>query len=328
MRIVDITQYGGPEVLRIAEAPVPEPSHGEVLIRVSAAGLNRADILQRKGHYPPPPGASSILGMEVSGHIAATGAGVNDWKSGDAVCALLAGGGYAEFCVAPAGQCLPIPETIPVPDAAALPEAVFTVWTNLFEPPCLNPGETLLVQGGASGVGSTAIQVARLFGARVAATAGSAAKCDFCMQIGCERTFNYKEEDWAEGVRAWSEGRGVDVILDMVGGDYFPKHLGALAARGRLVHIAYSHGREVTADLALIMQKRIVITGSTLRSRPVEQKAALRDSIRQRLWPHFATGRVHPIIDRVFPLEQVADAHRRMESGQHAGKILLRLDPA
>ena len=328
MRIVDITQYGGTEVLQIAEAPVPEPGCGEVLIRVSAAGLNRADILQRKGHYPPPPGASSVLGMEVSGHVAALGADVDDWKPGDAVCALLAGGGYAEYCVAPAGQCLAIPENIPVPDAAALPEAVFTVWTNLFDPTCLNPGETLLVQGGSSGVGSMAIQVAALFGARVAATAGSAAKCDFCRQIGCERVFNYKEEDWAEGVRAWSGGRGVDVILDMVGGDYFPKHLRALASRGRLVHIAYSRGREVTADLALIMLKRLVITGSTLRSRPAGQKAALRDAIRQRLWPHFGSGRVRPIIDRVFPLEQVADAHRRMESNQHLGKILLRLDPA
>jgi putative PIG3 family NAD(P)H quinone oxidoreductase len=326
MRTVEITQYGGPEVLRIAEAPAPEPGHGEVLIRVSAAGVNRADIMQRQGHYPPPPGASSILGLEVSGHIAESGAGVNDWKRGDAVCALLAGGGYAEYCVAPSGQCLLIPGNMPVPDAAALPEAVFTVWANLFEPACLHPGETLLVQGGASGVGSMAIQVARVFGARVAATAGSRAKCDFCAQIGCERVFHYKEEDWAEGVRVWSGGRGVDVILDMVGGDYFPKHLHALAPRGRLVHIAYSRGREVTADLSLIMQKRLIVTGSTLRSRPIAEKAALRDSIRHRLWTQFALGRVRPVIDRIFPLAQVADAHRLMESGAHTGKILLRMD--
>jgi len=325
MRFIDITQPGGPEVLQVAEAPAPVPGPGEVLIRVAAAGLNRADILQRKGYYPPPPGASPIVGMEVSGHIAETGPGVNEWKKGDAVCALLAGGGYAEYCVAPAGQCLPVPANIPVPDAAALPEVVFTVWTNLFEPPCLRPGETLLVQGGSSGVGSMAIQVAHLFGARVSATAGSREKCDFCLGIGCEHAFDYKAEDWEEAARAWTSGRGVDVILDMVGGDYFPRHLRLLAPRGRLIHIAYSRGREVTADLALIMGKRLVVTGSTLRSRSVVEKTALRDSIRDRLWPHIAAGRVRPIIDRFFPFEQASDAHKRMESSAHIGKIVLRI---
>jgi NADPH2:quinone reductase len=323
MRIVEIAAFGAAEVLRIAEAPVPHAGPGEVVIRVAAAGLNRADILQRQGHYPPPPGASPILGMEVAGRIAETGPGVTEWKPGDAVCALLAGGGYAEYCAAPAGQCLPVPDAVPLPEAAALPEVVFTVWANLFEPPCLQPGETFLVQGGTSGVGTMAIQVARLFGVRVAATAGSREKCDFCLQLGCERAFNYREEDWAEGASAWAAG--VDVILDMVGGDYFPKHLQVLAPRGRLVHIAYGRGRNVTADLALIMGKRLTVTGSTLRGRPVAEKTALRDSIRRRLWPHLAAGRVHPVVDRIFPLEQVAEAHRRMESGEHIGKILLSM---
>ena len=326
MRIVDVTQPGGPEALHVAKAPIPSPGAGEVLIRVAAAGLNRADILQRQGHYPPPPGASAIIGLEVSGHVEAAGAGVTAWKPGDPVCALLAGGGYAEYCVAPAGQCLPIPPRVPVAEAAALPEAVFTAWTNLFEPECLRPGETLLVQGGSSGVGSMAIQIARLFGARVSATAGGADKCKFCIELGCERAFDYRREDWEEAARQWADGRGVDVILDMVGGDYFPRHLRLLAARGRLVHIASSRGREVTADLALIMRHRLTVTGSTLRGRPVAEKAALGDSIRRRLWPHLAAGRIRPIVDRVFPLEQVAEAHRRMESGQHIGKILLRVD--
>jgi putative PIG3 family NAD(P)H quinone oxidoreductase len=325
MRIIAVTEPGGPEALHIVEAPVPKPGPGEVLIRVAAAGLNHADIMQRQGHYPPPPGASEILGMEVAGHIAETGAGVGEWKTGDPVCALLAGGGYAEYCVAPAGQCLPVPASIQIAHAAALPEVVFTVWTNLFEPACLQPGETLLVQGGSSGVGTMAIQVAHLFGARVVATAGSPAKCDFCIGIGCERAFQYKADDWAEAARDWSGGRGIDVILDMVGGDYFPRHLRLLAPRGRLVHIAYMRGREVTADLALITQKRLVVTGSTLRGRPVAEKTALRDSIRLRLWPHLAAGKIRPVVDRIFPMEQVADAHRRMEASDHIGKILLAM---
>jgi NADPH2:quinone reductase len=325
MRIVDIDHPGGAEVLRVVEAPVPEPGPGEVLIRVAAAGLNRADILQREGHYPPPPGASSVMGLEVSGHIAEIGPGVTEWKSGDAVCALLAGGGYAEYCVAPAGQCLPVPSNVPLLDAATLPEAVFTVWVNLYEPECLRPGETFLMQGGSSGVGSMAIQVARLFGARVAATAGSAEKCQYCVELGCERAFDYKEVDWAEAAREWTGGRGVDVILDMVGGDYFPLHLRLLARGGRLVHIAYSRGREVTADLLLIMRNRLVVTGSTLRGRPVAEKTALRDSLRERLWPHLAAGRIRPTLDRTFPMDEVAEAHRYMESSRHKGKILLRI---
>jgi NADPH:quinone reductase len=326
MKIVELVGYGGPEVLRVAEALVPKPGPEEVLIRVNAAGVNNADMLQRRGHYSPPPGASPILGLEVSGIIAEVGSDVKDWKPGDAVCALLAGGGYAEYCIAPSGQCLPIPENIAIGDAAALPEAVFTVWANLFEPPCLNSGETLLVQGGTSGIGSMAIQIARTFGAHVITTAGSREKCDFCLELGCERALNYKEENWAEQARLWSGGRGIDVILDMIGGDYFPKHLQLLAPQGRLIHIAYSHGREISADLVLIMRKRLIITGSTLRPRSVAEKTALRDSIRTHLWPQVSQGKIRPIVDQIFPLDQAGEAHRRMESGQHIGKILLRLN--
>ena len=326
MRVVEITQHGGPEVLRIAGAAVPKPGPDDLLIRVNAAGLNRADILQRRGLYPPPAGASPTLGLEVSGRVAEVGPGVKDWKQGDAICALLAGGGYAEYCVAPSGQCLAIPENIAVQDAAALPEALFTVWANLFEPTRLNPGETLLVHGGTSGVGCMAIQVARAFGARVVATAGSQRKCDFSLQLGCELALNYREDDWAEGFSRWSGGRGIDVILDMVGGDYFAKHLQLVAPQGRLVQIAHSRGREATADLATIMQKRLIVTGSTLRPRSKAEKTALRDSIRERIWPQFSSGKIRPIVDQVFPLEHVADAHRRLESSEHIGKILLRLD--
>jgi putative PIG3 family NAD(P)H quinone oxidoreductase len=325
MKYVTCSQSGGPEVLAIAEMPVPLPRPDEVLIRVTAAGLNRADILQRQGKYPPPAGASPVLGLEVSGRIAELGAAVTGWKTGDAVCALLAGGGYAEYCVADAGLCLPVPEHVSLEDAAALPEAVFTVWTNLFEPLRLPPGGTFLMQGGSSGVGSMAIQVARSMGARVIATAGGPEKCAFCRQLGCEQAFDYQREDWEQAALAWSAGKGVDVILDMVGGEYFPKHLRLLARRGWLVQIASIQGRKVTADLGLIMSKQLRITGSTLRSRPVAEKTVLRDSLQQLLWPKIAAEEVRPIVDRIFPLNHVADAHRRMESSQHIGKILLRL---
>lgn len=326
MKIVHISQHGGPERLQIQDAPIPRPNSGELLIQVTAAGVNRADILQREGHYPPPPGASPILGLEVSGSIAEIGEGVSGWKRGDRVCALLAGGGYAEFCTVPAGQCLAIPENLPTEQAAALPEALFTVWANLFEPAVLKPGEVFLIQGGSSGIGSAAIQIADLFGARVIATTGSVAKCDFCRQIGAEKAIEYKQEDWAEQVRTWTGGKGVDVILDMVDGDYFPKHLDLLRPQGRLVHIAYSRGRKVECDLAVVMQKRLTITGSTLRSRPVLEKTLLRDSIQNRLWEHVAAGRIRPVIDSIFSFQEVGEAHRRMESGEHIGKILLRLE--
>jgi NADPH:quinone reductase len=326
MRIIEVKAPGGPEQLPVADAPVPKPGHGEVLIKVAASGLNHADLYQREGKYPPPPGASPILGMEVSGTIEERGDRCDPrWKVGDRVCALLAGGGYAEYCVAPAGQCLPVPSNIDLIDAAALPEAVFTVWANLFEPPRLAPGETLLVQGGSSGVGSTAIQIARALGARVAATAGSTEKIQFCLNLGCEHAFNYRD-DWFAAAREWSQPRGVDVILDMVAGEYFAKHLELLAKDGRLIHIATQRGAKVEFDLRTVMMKRLLITGSTLRSRSVAEKTALRDSIEQHVWPLVAAGAVRPIVYSVFPLAEAAEAHRLMESSRHIGKILLRTD--
>ncbi|MBV8113195.1 MAG: NAD(P)H-quinone oxidoreductase [Silvibacterium sp.] len=326
MRIIKVRAPGGPEHLAVADAPVPKPGHGEVLIKVAACGLNHADLYQREGKYPPPPGASPILGMEVSGTIAELGDGCDPrWKVGDRVCALLAGGGYAELCTAPAGQCLPIPSNIDLIDAAALPEAVFTVWANLFEPPRLSAGETLLVQGGSSGVGSTAIQIAVAFGARVAATAGSIEKVQFCLNLGCERAFNYHDY-WFPAVRDWSQPHGIDAILDMVAGEYFPKHLQLLAVGGRLIHIATQRGVAVELDLRTVMAKRLLITGSTLRPRSVAEKTALRDSIEQQVWPLFAAGKIRPIVYSVFPMGEAAEAHQLMESSRHIGKILLRMD--
>ena len=330
MRFIEVATPGGPEVLRLTTGSVPRPGMGEVLIRNTAAGLNRADLMQRRGQYPPPAGASTILGMEVSGHIAAIGPETSSrWQVGDAVCALLAGGGYAEYSAAPEGQCMAVPAGVAIRDAAAIPEAVLTVWANLFEPRRLFSGERFLVQGGASGIGSMAIQMARAFGARVATTAGSDEKCAFCLSLGAEAAFNYRTSsdpgDWSTEVARWAQQHGVDVILDMVGGDYFSKHIELLASRGRLVHIAASHGSQVTLDLRAVMQKRLLVTGSTLRFRAVEEKSALARSVETEVWPLFTRGQVRPIIDRVFQLDQAADAQRWMESGQHRGKILLSM---
>jgi NADPH2:quinone reductase len=326
MRAIEIAQPGGPEVLAVAEMSTPKASAGEVLIKVAAAGINHADLMQREGNYPPPPGASPLLGMEVSGHIAEVGTGVNArWKIGDGVCALITGGGYAEYCVASAGCCLPVPKTVSVTDAAALPEAVFTVWANLFARPWLIAGDRFLVHGGTSGIGTMAIQMAKNFGARVITTAGSVEKCQFCVSLGAERAFNYREEDWLAGAQEWSGG-GVDVILDMIGGDYFPKHLKLLAMDGRLIHISTSHGNEVALDLRNIMIKRLVITGSTLRWRSVAEKTALRDQIEEHVWPLLEEGRIRPIVDKVFPLDQASEAHKRMHSSQHIGKLLLQIE--
>jgi len=330
MHVVTCDGFGGAEVLRIAEAETPRPRPGEVLIRVASAGLNRADIHQRQGNYPPPPGASPILGLEVAGEIAERGPDTDSrWRVGDTVCALVPGGGYAEYCVAHSGCCLPVPEGLRLEQAAALPEATMTVWANLFDPRRLFAGDCFLMQGGTSGVGTIAIQTARAFGARAAATAGSAEKCRFLLDLGCEQAWNYREEDWAAAARAWAAagpdhpGQGIDVILDMVGGDYFPKHVGILCRDGRLVHIAFGHGSEVTLDLRQVMGKRLVITGSTLRSRPVAEKTGLRDGVEKHLWPLVSSGAIRPIIDRVYPMSEAAAAHRRMESSQHIGKILL-----
>ena len=323
MRVIDVTAPGGPEALRIALVPVPRPGGGEVLIRNVAAGVNRADLLQRQGHYPPPPGASPVLGMEVSGHIAELGPDTSSgWRVGDAVCALLGGGGYAEFCTVPGGQCMSVPSGVSIRDAAAIPEAVITVWANLFEPRRLFAGDRLLVQGGSSGIGTMAIQMARAFGARVSTTAGSDEKCTFCLGLGAEIAINYRS-DWAAALADWAHPHGIDSILDMIGGDYFPRHIALLANGGRLVHIATSRGSEVTADLRSIMMKRLLVTGSTLRPRSVEEKSGLARSVEQEVWPLFANGQIRPIVDSAFPLERAADAHRLMESGRHTGKIVL-----
>jgi NADPH:quinone reductase len=338
MRIVALDGFGGPEVLRITETEKPRPGAREVLIQVAAAGVNRADIHQREGNYPPPPGASSVLGMEVAGTVVERGTDADArWKIGGAVCALVPGGGYAEYCVADGGSCFPVPTAFardPATqwtNAAALPEAAMTVWANLFDPRRLFAGDRFLMQGGTSGVGTIAIQAALAFGAHVAATAGSAEKCRFLRELGCERAWNYREEDWAAGAREWTataERSGVDVILDMVGGDYFPKHVELLARDGRLIHIAFGRGAEVTLDLRRLMMKRLVITGSTLRSRSAEEKRRLRDGVEQHFWPLVESGRIQLIVDRVYPMEQAAEAHRRMESSAHIGKIVLRMGAA
>jgi NADPH2:quinone reductase len=327
MRSIAITEPGRPEVLHLAATPVPRPGPGEVLIRTVAAGINRADLLQRQGHYPPPPGASPILGMEVSGYIADLGPGTTSrWQAGDAVCALLAGGGYAEYCAVPEGQCLAEPTGVPIRDAAALPEATITVWANLFQPRRIFPGDLFLVQGGASGIGTTAIQMAKAFGARVATTAGSGERCSFCLSLGAEVAVDYRTQDWAAELASWSQPHGIDAILDMVAGDYFPKHIDLLAIGGRLVHIATTRGSQVTTDLRAVMMKRILITGSTLRSRSVEEKSSLARGVEKEVWPLFTSGQLRPIIDRTFPLEQAAEAHRWMETGQHTGKIILEME--
>jgi NADPH:quinone reductase len=315
---------GGPEVLVLATGPVPRPAAGEVLIRVAAAGINRPDILQRTGNYPPPPGASPVLGLEVSGTVAALGAEVTGWHEGDAVCALVAGGGYAEYCVAPAPQCLPVPKGVALVDAAGLPETFFTVWTNVFDRGRLATGESFLVHGGSSGIGTTAIQLARAFGARVFATAGSPEKCAVCRDLGAERAIDYRQEDFVAVLKEATQGRGVDVILDMAGGPYVEKNLRSLALEGRLVQIAFLQGSKVTLDLAHLMVRRQTITGSTLRPRPVADKAAIARNLRDKIWPLIEAGKVRPVIDRTFPLAEAAAAHRLMESSTHIGKILLR----
>jgi putative PIG3 family NAD(P)H quinone oxidoreductase len=326
MRLITLAGFGGTEVLRIDEAEKPEPSDGEVLIRVAAAGINRADLHQRQGHYPPPPGASEILGLEVAGEIVARGPGAEErWNIGDKVCALVPGGGYAEYCVAHGGCCLPIPVNMELTAAASLPEAAFTVWANLYDPRRLFPGERFLMQGGTSGIGTFAIQAAGALGATTAATAGATTKCKFLLELGCERAFHYREDDWVAGALEWSRGSGVDVVLDMVGGDYFAMHLRVLAKDGRLVHIATTHGNKVELDLRTIMANRLTITGSTLRSRSVHEKTRLRNGLEQRLWPLVQVGKIRPIVDSVFPLDEAVKAHERMQASLHIGKIVLQL---
>ncbi len=325
MTAIEITAPGGPEKLVPNRRPVPRPAPGEVLIKVATAGVNRPDCLQRQGGYPPPPGASDIPGLEVAGTIAALGEGVEDWMIGDEICALLTGGGYAEYCTAPAPQCLPIPAGLTLQQAAALPETFFTVWSNVFDRARLQPGETLLVHGGTSGIGTTAIQLAKALGSRVFVTVGGAEKMQPCLDLGAERAIDYREEDFVQAVKELTRNRGVDVILDMVGGDYTQRNLSALAVEGRLVFIAFLRGAKVELNLAPVMMKRLTVTGSTLRARPVEHKAPIARSLQHIVWPLLAGGVVRPVIDRVFPLSEAAAAHALMESNRHIGKLLLQV---
>jgi NADPH2:quinone reductase len=323
MKVVEVPQPGGPEALVLAERPVPQPGSGEVLIKVAAAGLNRADILQRRGFYPSPAGAPPYPGLEASGTIVAVGSGVTEFKAGDSVCALLQGGGYAEYCCVDAGQVLPIPGSLDMIEAASLPEAMFTVWSNVFVFGRLQPGETLLVHGGSSGIGVAAIQLAAALGHTVFATAGSDDKCRACEALGARRAIDYKTADFVAEIGKDTGGRGVDVVLDMVGGSYVARNLQVLATAGRLVMIATQGGAKGEIDVMRIMQQRLVVTGSTLRPRTAEFKRTIRDQLLQSVWPLITAGRVRPIVDSVFALAEAPLAHARMEGGEHIGKIIL-----
>jgi len=323
MIAIEIRAPGDPEVLVPVERPRPQPAAGDVLIKVAAAGVNRPDVLQRRGRYPPPPGASDIPGLEIAGTVEAVGDGVTGWTPGDAVCALVAGGGYAEYCVAPAPQCLPVPRGLDFVAAAAIPETFFTVWTNVFDRGRLKARESILIHGGSSGIGTTAIQLARAFEARVFATAGSAEKCAACERLGAERCVNYRDTDFVAAIRELTGGAGVNVVLDIVAGDYVAKNLDVLAVDGRLVQIGVLGGAKAEINVGVIMQKRLIVTGSTLRARPVSDKAAIAAAVREHVWPQLESGAVKPIIHATFPLRDAAGAHKLMESSAHIGKIVL-----
>jgi NADPH2:quinone reductase len=323
MICIEITKPGQPEVLKPAERPDPEPGKGEVLIAVTAAGVNRPDVMQRRGRYPPPPGASDIPGLEVAGTIVALGEDVTEWTVGAQVCALVAGGGYATKCVAPVPQCLPVPASLDLVAAAAIPETFFTVWTNVFDRGRLKSGETALIHGGSSGIGTTAIQLAVARGARVYATAGSDEKCRACERLGAARAINYRQDDFVEQITALTGGRGVNLILDIVGGDYVARNLSALAVEGRLVQVGLLGGEAAPVDFRRILSKRLTVTGSTLRPRSVAEKGQIAAALRQEVWPLIEQGRVKPVIYRTLPLEEAAAAHRLMESSEHIGKIVL-----
>ena len=325
MRAIEITQPGKPDVLQLCERPVPVLKAGEVLIKVHAAGINRPDVLQRLGKYPVPPGASDLPGLEVAGEIVDGDYAAAGFAKGDLVCALVQGGGYAEYCTAPAEQCLPVPQGLSPLEAASLPETFFTVWSNVFDRAQLAPGESLLVQGGSSGIGVTAIQLASALGHRVFATAGSDEKCRACEQLGAERGINYRSEDFAAVVKELTGGKGVDVILDMVAGDYIPREIDCLADDGRIALIALLKGAKAEIDLGQVLRRRLSISGSTLRPRPVAFKAAIARSLRERVWPLFEQGKLKPVIYRSFPLAQAAEAHALMESSTHVGKIVLQV---
>jgi len=323
MRAVEIKQPGGPEALVPTRRPMPKPGPDEVLIKVAAAGVNRPDVLQRQGGYNPPPGASDLPGLEVAGEIVAVGPDTKRWKVGDRVMALVAGGGYAAYCVAPGPQCLPIPGKLDLVHAAGVPETFFTVWTNVFERGRLQAGESFLVHGGSSGIGTTAIQLASRFGARAFTTAGSDEKCSKCKELGAAVAINYRTQDFVQVVKEATGGQGVDVILDMVGGDYMAKNLQCLAVEGRLVQIAFLKGAKAELNFAGLMVKRQTITGSTLRPQSVTQKGAIAQALEAKVWPLLAAGEVAPLLHATFPLDQAAEAHRLMESSAHLGKIVL-----
>lgn len=323
MTAIEITEPGGPDVLKPGRRPVPEPGDGEILIKVAAAGINRPDVFQRKGAYPPPPGAPDTPGLEVSGTVVATGKGAQRWKAGDEVCALVAGGGYAEYCTAPEVQALPVPQGIGLVDAAAIPETFFTVWTNVFDRARLSDGESLLVHGGSSGIGTTAIQIATALGATVYATAGSQEKCAVCVELGATQAINYREADFEAEIKAATDKRGVDVILDMVAGDYIMKNIRLLAPEGRLVFIAFLKGSKAEVDFNRVMRNRLSILGSTLRPQSVDAKGRIAARLHEIVWPLIEAGRVKPVIDTRLPLAEAAQGHALMESSQHIGKIVL-----
>lgn len=323
MTAIGIKSPGGPEVLVPEERPVPTPGTGEILIKVAAAGVNRPDVAQRKGHYPPPAGATDIPGLEIAGEVVALGNGVSRWKIGDQVCALVIGGGYAEYCVAHESHALPVPAGYSMTEAAAIPETFLTVWHNVFERGALKSGETLLVHGGSSGIGTTAIQLAKQFGARVIVTAGSDDKCEACRKLGADVAINYKTQDFVAETKSATGGKGADVILDMVGGDYIERNYEAAAVEGRIVQIAFQGSPKATVDFRRIMLKRLHHTGSTLRSRSVEDKGLIAQAIAEKVVPLLATGKVRPVMDSTFPLAEAAKAHARMESSAHIGKIVL-----
>ena len=326
MTAIAISRPGGPEVLVATSLPVPQPGESEVLVAVEAAGVNRPDVLQRQGGYPPPPGAPETPGLEIAGNVVAAGPGVRRYRLGDRVCGLVAGGGYAEYCTVAEANALPIPGDLSPVEAGGLPETFFTVWTNVFTRGNLKPGETLLVHGGSSGIGTTAIMMAKVWGARSFATAGSAEKCRACEELGAERAINYRQEDFVEAVLAATNKRGVDVILDMVGGDYVARNFKAAARDGRIVNIAFLKGSKIEIDLLPVMLKRLTFTGSTLRIRSVEEKAEIARALEEHIWPHLAAGHIRPVVHKTFPLREAAAAHALMDSGAHIGKIILTVE--
>lgn len=326
MTAIEITESGGPEVLQPVERPVPEPGSGEILIAVAAAGVNRPDVVQRLGLYPPPPGASDLPGLEVAGEVAAVGEEVTEWKEGDRVCALVSGGGYAQFATAPAAQVLRVPAGLDSIQAAGIPETFFTVWTNMFDRGHLAAGESILIHGGSSGIGTTAIQLAREFGATAYVTVGNAEKARFCEELGAVKAINYREQDFVEEIKSITDGAGVDVILDIVGGDYLPRNIRLLRVEGRLLQVSLMGGSKGELDLGRVMRNRLTVTGSTLRPRSVAQKGEIAASLRERVWPLFEAGKIGPVIHQTFPLAEASRAHELMETSAHIGKIILSVE--